>query len=287
MAFRHRMAALTATRCLELFVVANVAFLGFDILIAHAANRFADPAEWAPVAFSAIAPPLLVPGIVRPGRVTRTIDVAVAIGCIALGVVGMVFHLTSGFFAERTLHALVYSAPFVAPLSYIGVGLLLLLVRLEPPGGHFGEWVLLLAIGGFVGNFVLSLLDHAQNAFFSAAEWIPVAAAAYGVAFFVVALASPSRAFIRVSFAICGMEAMVGMAGFVMHVAADAGRPAAARLDRFLYGAPVFAPLLFTNLALLAAIGLWQMRPGGSITAPSVPQPGPGGASREPAAPAR
>lgn len=30
-------------------------------------------------------------------------------------------------------------------------------------------------------------------------------------------------------------------------------------LDNFLYGAPVFAPLLFVDLALLAAIGLWHL----------------------------
>ncbi len=29
--------------------------------------------------------------------------------------------------------------------------------------------------------------------------------------------------------------------------------------DNFIYGAPVFAPLLFANLAILALIGIWEM----------------------------
>jgi hypothetical protein len=31
---------------------------------------------------------------------------------------------------------------------------------------EWGRWVLLLALGGFAGNLVLSLCDHAQNGFF-------------------------------------------------------------------------------------------------------------------------
>ena len=35
--------------------------------------------------------------------------------------------------------------------------------------------------------------------------------------------------------------------------------PAESIRDNFIYGAPVFAPLLFANLAILALIGLWEM----------------------------
>jgi hypothetical protein len=52
---------------------------------------------------------------------------------------------------------------------------------------------------------------------------------------------------------------VVGVLGFALHVAADLRAPAASLWDRFLYGAPLFAPLLFANLALLAALGLWAL----------------------------
>ncbi|HSO37357.1 MAG TPA: hypothetical protein VLT33_32750, partial [Labilithrix sp.] len=115
-------------------------------------------------------------------RVVAVLDHITGWGAIAVGVLGMVFHLESGFFAKQTLHNLVYSAPFVAPLSYVGVGLLILLLRSkDAQGPTLGPWLLVLSLGGFVGNFALSLLDHAQNGCFHATEWIPVVASAFAI----------------------------------------------------------------------------------------------------------
>src|SRR5262249_57853909 len=92
---------------------------------------------------------------------------------------GVILHLDSRFFYERTIRSLTYAAPFAAPLAYTGLGLLLIANRLvDPDAREWSEWILLLALGGFVGNFVFSLTDHAQNAFFHPAEWIPVVARA-------------------------------------------------------------------------------------------------------------
>ncbi len=259
------------TRCIEWFVVANLAFLGLDILVAHAANAFREAAEWAPIVFSAVAPLLLLPGALHVGRpaATRRIDLVVASGAIVVGVLGMVFHLSSAFFVDRTLHSLVYSAPFIAPLAYVGVGLLLLLVRMEKPGSPLiGPWTLFLALGGFVGNLALSLLDHAQNGFFDVVEWVPVAAAAFGCSFFCVALLRRERRMLRVCLALCAIEGAVGFAGFVLHLVSDLNKPATSLANRIVFGAPPFAPLLFTNLALLAALGIWEMLRASAPAAP-------------------
>lgn len=256
-AWRER---LTPERALEFFVVANFAFLGGDIAIAHKANAFAERVEWAPIVFSVVAVPLLLLGIVGIGapRTRQWIDLGVASCGILVGVAGMLFHLAGGFFADRTLHGLVYAAPFAAPIAYIGVGLLAVLVRIEPRSSPaFGPWILLLALGGFIGNFALSTLDHAQNGFFSVTEWIPVAAAAFGVTFLLVALIRPEPAFLRFCFWVCGGEAIVGFAGFGLHLSSAGSSPTVSVLDRLVFGPPLFAPLLFTNMALLASIGLW------------------------------
>ena len=69
--------------------------------------------------------------------------------------------------------------PFAAPLAYTGLGLLLLLDRMVDAADlDWARWVVLLALGGFVGNFVLTLADHAQNGFFHPSEWIGVVAGA-------------------------------------------------------------------------------------------------------------
>jgi hypothetical protein len=257
-----RLADITPTRCIEWFVLGNFAFLGVDILIAHDANGFRHPAEWTPIVFSALAPFLLLLGVLRIGspRLTRGLDLAVGATGIVVGVLGMALHLSSAFFADRTLRSLVYSAPFVAPLAYVGVGLLLLLVRLEAPDSlAVGQWSLLLALGGFGGNFVLSLLDHAQNSFFHPAEWVPVIAAAYACSFLAVALVAGGRPMLWGCLGMCGVQAVVGVVGFVLHVLSDANRSSPSLAKRFVFGAPAFAPLLFTNLAVLAALAVWTI----------------------------
>jgi hypothetical protein len=250
----------TPVRAVRVFVAANIAFLGLDIYIAHLANEFAHRTEWAPVVFSAVATPLLVPGALgSTRRVVRHVDRFLGVAAIVVGVLGMVFHLQSGFFERETLHDLVYAAPFVAPLSYVGVGLLLLLVHSEDASTpRFGRWVVVLALGGFAGNFALSVLDHAQNGFFHATEWIPVAAAAYAVAFLGAAVARPSSALLRACVVVMVVEVAVGLVGAALHVSANLHDPVMSSFrDRFVFGAPAFAPLLFANLALLAFIGLW------------------------------
>lgn len=253
------LARATPWRAAHVFALANIAFLGVDIALAHRANDFAHRIEWAPIYFSLLATVLLLPGALGvTHRIVPTLERVAGFGAIGVGLVGMVLHLQSGFFAEQTLHDLVYSAPFVAPISYVGVGLLVLLLRSrEGEPATLGPWLLLLALGGFVGNFALSVLDHAQNGFFHVTEWIPVASAAYAIGFLVMALARPAAIPARVQVAVMALQLVVGAAGFVLHVWADLHRSAVSTLERFVFGAPPFAPLLFANLALLATIGLW------------------------------
>jgi hypothetical protein len=258
----HAFRRVTPERAIEWFVVSNLAFLGLDILVAHQENGFARLAEWVPVVFSGLATLLLLPtALGARAKIWRLVDGLVGLAAILVGVVGMVLHLNSAFFVKQTLGNLVYSAPFLAPLAYVGVGLLLLLLRLEsaePP--VLGSWVVLLALGGFIGNFGMTLLDHARNGFFRWTEWVPVVSAAFGASFLFVVLLRPEPAFIRITFGILGVQFVVGIVGFALHVTADVGRRSLPFGQRFVFGAPAFAPLLFCNLAVLAALGLWALR---------------------------
>ena len=251
----------TPVRSIEGFVVANLAFLGLDILVAHQENRFERRAEWVPVVFSGLATLILLPMLFgyRAG-IWRVVERIAGAGAILVGVTGMILHLKSAFFVQRTLGNLVYSAPFLAPLAYVGVGLLLQLVRLEPEDSpDSGRWVVLLALGGFIGNFGMSLLDHEQNGLFRWTEWIPVLSAAFAVSFLLVVLLRREAAFIRITYGVLGLQVVVGIAGFALHTAADLGHRALPFGQRFVFGAPAFAPLLFADLAVLAALGFWAM----------------------------
>jgi hypothetical protein len=261
----------------ELFLVANLAFLAVDIALAHEVNAFRHRAEWVPIAFSpaASAALLLAMGIGGPvptlpqrerggpgeprRRLARWLGLVVGWGAIVVGVAGLIFHLESAFFQEQTLKSLVYSAPFAAPLTYTGLGLLILLDRMvDAETDEWARWVVFLAAGGFGGNFVTTLADHAQNGFFVPSEWVGVAASALAVGTLVALVVVPdNRPLLLLSLAVMGVQVAVGLLGFYLHARGNLARPAASSWERFIDGAPVFAPLLFVDLAVLAVLGLW------------------------------
>lgn len=276
----------------QLFLVANLGFLAVDIAIAHAINAFAHPAEWIPVGFSIVATPLLILALwlgglrTGPGlsgnpsapagwrrRIANVLAYAIGWGSVLVGVAGLVFHLRSDFFEDATIKNLVYTAPFAAPLAYTGLGLLLILTRMvEAHSVEWARWVVLLAMGGFLGNFALSLADHAQNGFFHPAEWLSVIAAAAAVGVLLAAAMFPDDGrLIRFGFAVMAAQVLVGTLGFGLHALGNLQRPGSF-IDQFLHGSPVFAPLLFADLAVLGSLGLWSLArialPASSTTSP-------------------
>ena len=148
-----------------------------------------------------------------------------------------------------------------------GLGLLVLLNRLVPADEvEWGQWVLLLAWGGFIGNFVLSLTDHAQNGFFYSTEWVPVGVAAFVVGWLALPIFRPTPPrYLWLAGLVLIVAAVTGLAGFVFHVAPVIGEDAGTLSERIIYGAPIFAPLLFPNLALLGLLGVWDLQAKGHV----------------------
>ena len=113
---------------LELFVIINLSFLALDVFIAHSVNSFAHRAEWIPFIFSLVAPVLLLLTLFRgQGRMKRCVGHGVGWVSVFVGIGGLLFHLESQFFTDLTVKSLIYTAPFIAPLSYAGIGLLLIM----------------------------------------------------------------------------------------------------------------------------------------------------------------
>lgn len=248
----------------EMFALVNLGFLTFDIYLAHSTNHFRRTAEYIPLIFSACAPIILAASLAlrrRSIKMWEYLGFLVGFCAIVIGVAGTVLHLDSAFFYERTIKSLTYSAPFAAPLAYAGLGFLLLLNRMiESAKVQWGQWVLFLTLGGFVGNFIFSLADHASNGFFRSVEWVPVAASAFAIGF----LATPffmkvTRSFLVLCGALLILEMGIGIWGFALHALSNLHGPSIHAFDNFVYGAPPFAPLLFPNLAILGLIGIWQL----------------------------
>ncbi len=246
----------------ELFALANLAFLAVDIYVAHSMNAFEHAAEWIPFGFSLVASAALVVSLLtRNVRKTHYIGLFVGVASVLVGVAGMLFHLNSHFFEAMTIKSLVYAAPFVAPLAYTGIGLLLILNRSATlDSQEWSRWVLVLALGGFVGNFALSLADHAQNGFFDWREWLAVIFSAIAIGALVPAtFMRTSHRFAQGCALVMVAQMLIAGVGFALHAVANLNGPSLSMIDNFVFGAPVFAPLLFANLAMLALIGLWAL----------------------------
>lgn len=251
---------------LELFVATNLAILAGDIVLAHSVNQFQRAAEYIPLYFSAGTPILLLVVVLFRWRwgfraAWRDVGFLIAWLSILVGLGGVLYHLGSSFFVERTVRSLTYAAPFAAPLAYTGLGFLLLVNRMVTPRTtEWARWVILLATGGFFGNFVLCLTDHATNGFFLKTEWLPVASSALATGFLIVPITMQvTRRYLDLCLAVLGVQALVGLVGFWFHIRMNAYTPGTSLFERTVNGAPPMAPLLFPNLVGLALIGLWEL----------------------------
>jgi len=252
---------------LEAFVIFNFLSLTGDIAIAHSENRFRVHAEYLPLWFSLLATVLLAAAFWQRLRSNtlgwwQIVGQVVGWSSILVGVAGVIYHLDSQFFYQRTLKSLTYAAPFAAPLSYVGLGCLLVMNRMvRAKEKEWSRWVMFFTLGGFAGNFVLSLTDHAVNGFFHWTEWIPVWSSALAVGFLAVLLGSKTTtAFLRYSTTVLFLQMVVGGLGFLLHGWADWHGPADTLFQNIVNGAPPFAPLLLPNLAVLGFIGIVAMR---------------------------
>jgi hypothetical protein len=251
----------------DAFALVNFAFLIFDIYLAHSTNAFRRPVEWAPLYFSLFASAALAIAIfarVRFGSIQAWNDLGHFVGGVAIvvGIAGVVLHLDSQFFWEKTLQSLTYAAPFAAPLAYSGLGLLVIMNRLvRPDSVEWAEWILMLTLAGFFGNFVLSVTDHASNGFFNRLEWLPVISAAIAFAFLLTPfLVRVTRAFLAVIAAVLAAQIIVGLIGVVFHMWGNMHGTSGTVFENVVFGAPPMAPMLFPNLAILGLYGLWRYR---------------------------
>src|SRR5450755_4526969 len=137
---------------LEAFCLVNLGFLTLDIYLAHSVNEFRRTAELIPLYFSALAPVVLIVGLALRSRWKAVwVDLGYFVGwaAILVGLTGVILHLDSAFFYERTIKSLTYSAPFAAPLAYTGLGFLLVMNRMvDSESAEWAGWILLFTLGG-------------------------------------------------------------------------------------------------------------------------------------------
>ena len=245
----------------DAFALVNLAFLTLDIYLAHSVNQFRSPAEYVPLYFSAGRPVvLLVALVLAPSRARWRCWGSWSAGCRggrrdrrgpAPGqpLLPGADHSKPGLRGPVRRPAGLHRGRVAAPH--------------EPNGGfEFGGVAAVgaaFALGGFVGNFVFSLTDHAENGFFNPLEWVSVVASALAVGFLTVPLMKQvSRQFVDLCGAVLLFESIIGIWGFLLHARGNLIGPSVHAWDNFIYGAPPMAPLLFPNLMVLGMIAVWR-----------------------------
>ena len=250
----------------EVFAILNVGFLTFDIYLAHSVNQFRNQAEYIPLFFSATAPLLLIVALaVRYRWPAVWKDLGYLVGWIAVlvGLTGVILHLESHFFYERTLRSLTYSAPFAAPLAYTGLGFLLIMNRMvDSESIEWAQWVLLLDAGRLYRKFYLQPCRSCRQRIFQSAGVGACRCQRHRGR--LSSRAAPDarlsclRRSVRADSCCSKRESDSGASSCTPP--ANLRGPSVHAFDNFIYGAPPMAPLLFPNLMLLGIIALWQLR---------------------------
>jgi hypothetical protein len=111
---------------------------------------------------------------------------------------------------------------------------------------------------GILATVISSVLDHARTNFENPWLWVPTAAGVFGtvVAMTLGVIDRPTRADLTTYTATMLLLIVVGVVGTLLHVGFDRTALGVVVPERFIRGAPILAPLLFSNMGALGLIAL-------------------------------
>jgi hypothetical protein len=116
---------------------------------------------------------------------------------------------------------------------------------------------------GYVAAEASAILDHARGQFENPAVWLAVVPGAFATAV-TLAMAckrNPNHSDHVIYIWTQLMMILVGLLGLGMHLSADMTPTGELSIERMINFAPVFAPLLFTNMAILGLIAVLEPAP--------------------------
>jgi hypothetical protein len=127
-----RVVCLDCSRFLIMVLCFGFLFLTFDSFLEHYfTQKEIRTYQWIPIVFGAVAFPLSLAAVVRLNPVTSRILGAVCLVSILVGAWGFYFHVAAiwqmidfPFEWSFLFNALRYGPPMLAPLSFLGLGIL-------------------------------------------------------------------------------------------------------------------------------------------------------------------
>jgi hypothetical protein len=275
---------LTRDQVMLLMAAVNEIFMGLDTYLAHGLSGTIRGGEWIPIFFGPVAGLiLLVAGLLalRQRAVAIALGTLIFFASIGVGVLGTYYHLQRAVLPAAPMGQQVivdlffWAPPVLAPLAFGLVGMLGLSAawieaptesgrlmlskqrRLQMPFSKTRAYLFMVSVGILI-TLVSSVLDHARTGFRNPWLWLPLAASVFalvvtvGLSF----LARPSRGDWLTYAGALGLLMGVGVVGAALHIGANLTHQSSIVFERFLRGAPLLAPLLFTNMGMLGAVVL-------------------------------
>lgn len=276
----------TRDQWMLLMAATNEILLGLETYLAHLTSGTIVPYEWIPIIFGPVAGVLLLSAgllALRRRALATYIATPVFLTSIVVGLLGAYFHLMRAIlpFAapgeQVSVPLFVWAPPILGPLTFALVGLLgissawiedpadsgtLVLFankRLRLPYSKTRAYFFIVGMGA-LATVISSVLDHARTDFTNTWLWLPTAAGIFAtvVAVSLGTFKQPSRGDLFTYFAAMLLMVLVGMIGSGLHVVHDLTAQNVIVNERFIRGAPVLAPLLFSDIGTIGLLVLFD-----------------------------
>lgn len=286
--FRRRRLPFSRDQVMLLMAAVNEFFLGLDTYLAHVLNGTIQPREWIPIIFGVTAGViLLLAGLIaaRNRPLASSLATLVFLASIFVGVIGAYFHWLRGGVnlvppgSGLYVQFMIWAPPIFAPFAFALVGVLGISaawVENPPDSGSlelpFGRVLTLpysktraycfMVAMGIIVALTSSTLDHVRHPWETPWLWSPVV---IGIFALVVTaglgiIQTPTRFDIWTYLSAMLLLMLVGLIGGFFHLNASLTTSGVIVPERFLRGAPILAPLLYTNMGLLGLVVLLDPR---------------------------
>ena len=273
-----------------LMAAVNEIMLGAETYLAHTISGTIVPREWIPIIGGpALGVILLAAGMVafRSRMAANVLATLAFLASIVIGVLGTYYHLIRAVLPNAptgeqvSLPLLVWAPPLLAPIMFALVGILgmsaawqeqplnsgtLMLpggLRLRLPYSKTQAYFFVAGIGSMF-TVISSVLDHARGGLENPWVWLPLVVGVFATVAAITTgfLDDLERADLFWYLAAMGLMIAVGVIGAGLHIAQNVTTMGQFVTERFIRGAPVFAPLLFANIGAIGIIALLDPKEG-------------------------
>lgn len=271
-----------------LMLALNELLLGLETYVAHSTSGTIMTKEWIPIIFGPTAGLLLLlAGLlaIKKRWLAAFSASLIYLASIVVGLSGLYFHIARAILplapvGERvSIPLIVWAPPILGPLTFALVGWIGLSAvwpeqpddsgvlslpagrHLSFPYGKTNAFFIMVGLG-CLATVISSILDHARTDFENPWLWLPTSIGIFGT---VVALVlgitrKPRRSDLITFMVAMLLLVLVGILGVGLHILRDLAPENTLVLERFLRGAPLLAPMLFSDMGALGLVILLDPR---------------------------